>query len=273
VAEDLDISQDLPAIARWQVAVVCAGAKSVLDLPKTLEFLETLAVPVLGVGTTQLPGFYSRETGLTLEHSVSDAHEAAKVMRARIELGQGGLVFAVPPPEATAIPRAEIERHLLAALAEARAQGVTGKAMTPFLLGSMVKRTEGRTLEANLALLENNASFAAQLARSLSPSPRVLSARGVLDLLARQYGVSPIALGELRVSASVLALVPRALALKYRCVPVTLHEGRLVVAFVDPGNSQALAELRRVTGYEEIEPTVATEAEVLAALRTYYGAG
>ncbi len=271
VAEDLDISQDLPAIARWPVAVVCAGAKSVLDLPKTLEFLETLAVPVIGVGTQQLPGFYSRETGLLLEHSVADAHEAANVMRARQSLGQGGLVFAVPPPEATAIARSEIEEHLLAALAEAKAQGIHGKAMTPFLLGSMVKRSNGRTLEANLALLENNAVFAGQLARSLSPSPRALSARGVLDLLARQYAVSPIDLSELRLVGSVLGLVPKELAAKYRCVPVTLHEGRLVIAFVDPANSQALAELRRATGYEEIEPAVATEPDVAEALRKYYG--
>ncbi|MDX2008961.1 MAG: pseudouridine-5'-phosphate glycosidase [Myxococcaceae bacterium] len=164
VAEHLDISQDLPALARWPVAVVCAGAKSVLDLPKTLELLETLGVPVIGVATTELPGFYSRETGLTLEHSVPNAKVAAAVLDARLALGQGGLVFAVPPPEATALSRAEIERHLKAALSLARARGVSGKAVTPFLLGEMVRRTKGRTLAANLALLENNARFAAEVA-------------------------------------------------------------------------------------------------------------
>ncbi len=268
--DTMDISQDLPAIARWPVAVVCAGPKSVLDVPKTLELLETLAVPVVGVGTKQLPGFYSRETGVTLEHSVADAHEAAHVVRARLGLGQGGLIFAVPPPEATALSRAEVETHLVAALAEAQAKGVQGKAITPFLLGELVRRSEGRTLEANLALLVANSAFAGQLARSLSPSP-VLSARGVLDLLARQYGVSPIELAELRLSKSVIDLVPRELAFKYKCVPVALHEGRLVIAFVDPGNSQARAELRRATGYEEIEPAVATEPDLNAALRKYYG--
>lgn len=164
VAEELDISQDLPAIARWPVAVVCAGAKSVLDLPKTLELLETLGVPVIGVGTNELPGFYSRSTGLPLEHRVDDAAQAAKVLRARAELEQGGLVFAVPPPEKTALPRAEIERHLKAALALGKKQGISGKAATPFLLGEMVRRSKGRTLLANLALLENNAAFAGRLA-------------------------------------------------------------------------------------------------------------
>ncbi len=164
VAEDLDISQDLPAIARWPLAVVCAGAKSVLDLPKTLELLETLAVPVIGVGTDELPGFYSRETGLSLEHSVPNAREAASILRARRALDQGGLVFAVPPPEKTALPRTAIERHLSAALAAARAKQISGKAVTPFLLGEMVRRSGGKTLEANLALLENNARFAGLLA-------------------------------------------------------------------------------------------------------------
>lgn len=164
VAEDLDISQDLPAIARWPVAVVCAGAKSVLDLPKTLELLETLGVPVIGVGTNELPGFYSRETGLTLEHSVPNARTAAEIVKARQALKQGGLIFAVPPPKKTALPRAEIEKHLKAALAIGKQKGISGKAATPFLLGEMVRRTKGRTLEANLALLENNARFAGQLA-------------------------------------------------------------------------------------------------------------
>jgi pseudouridylate synthase len=164
VAEDLDISQDLPAIARWPVAVVCAGAKSILDLSKTLELLETLGVPVIGVGTNELPGFYSRETGLMLEHSVPNARAAAEIVTARQSLRQGGLVFAVPPPEKTALARAEIEKHLRAALTLGKKRGVSGKAATPFLLAEMVRRTKGRTLEANLALLENNARFAGQLA-------------------------------------------------------------------------------------------------------------
>ncbi|ATB38790.1 Indigoidine synthase A-like protein [Cystobacter fuscus] len=165
VAEQMDISQDIWALTRFPVAVVCAGAKSVLDLPKTLEALETAAVPVLGVGTDELPSFYSRSSGLPLEHRVEDAASAAAICRARFEtLGQGGLLFTVPPPEETALPRAEVELHIASALAEAERQGIRGKAVTPFLLSEMARRTSGKTLRANLALLTNNARFAGQLA-------------------------------------------------------------------------------------------------------------
>ncbi len=164
VAETLDVSQDLGALARFPVAVVCAGAKSVLDLPKTLELLETLAVPVVGVGTQELPGFYSRDTGLELEQSVPNAAVAAELVRARKELGQAGLVFAVPPPQATALKRSVVEKHLKAALTLAKQKKVDGKAVTPFLLAQLAKRTKGQALAANLALLENNAAFAAQVA-------------------------------------------------------------------------------------------------------------
>lgn len=163
----LDVSQDLPALARFPVAVVCAGAKSVLDLDRTLELLETFAVPVIGMGTRELPGFYSRETGLMLEHRVDTAEEAADVFRSRRELNQGGIVLAVPPPEKTALRRSEVERHLRAALAQAKKKKVEGKAATPFLLSEMVKRTKGKALAANLALLENNARVAAQMAVAL----------------------------------------------------------------------------------------------------------
>lgn len=162
--DDFDISQDLAAIARFPVAVVCAGAKSVLDLPRTLELLETLAVPVVGVGTDQLPGFYSRETGLKLEHRIEDPAEAAELIRARRDLKQGGLVFALPPPAKTALKQADVEKHVKAALALAKKKKVEGKAVTPFLLSEMVERTKGKTLAANLALLENNARYAAKIA-------------------------------------------------------------------------------------------------------------
>ena len=166
VVEHLDISQDLWALARFPVAVVCAGAKSVLDLPKTLEALETAGVPVIGVGTRELPSFYSRSSGLALEHQVEDAAGGARIAHARYQVLQqsGGLLFTVPPPEDTALPRDEVERHISAALAEAERQGVNGKAVTPFLLGELVRRTEGRSLRANIALLVNNARFAAELA-------------------------------------------------------------------------------------------------------------
>ena len=165
VAEHLDVSQDLWALARFPVAVVCAGAKSVLDLPKTLEALETVGVPVVGVRTAELPSFYSRSSGLALEHRVEDAAAAARIAHARFEtLGQGGLLFALPPPEEAALPRAEVELHIAQALAEAERQGVRGKAVTPFLLGELARRTSGKSLQANLALLVNNARFAGLLA-------------------------------------------------------------------------------------------------------------
>ncbi len=168
VGEHWDISQDLGALARYPVAVVCAGAKSVLDLPKTLEALETAGVPVVGVGTGELPSFYSRDSGLPLEHRVEEASTAARIVQARLALGQGGLVFAVPPPEAVALPRAEVEVQITAALAEAERQGVRGKAVTPFLLAELSRRTGGKSLAANLALLTNNARFAGELAVALT---------------------------------------------------------------------------------------------------------
>jgi pseudouridine-5'-phosphate glycosidase len=168
VSEHWDISQDIGALARYPVAVVCAGAKSVLDLPKTMEALETAGVPVLGVGTHELPSFYSRTSGIPLEHRVDDAVTAARIVRARLELGQGGLVFALPPPEEAALPQAEVELHIASAMAEAERQNIRGKAVTPFLLSDMARRTGGKSLKANLALLTNNARFAGELAVALA---------------------------------------------------------------------------------------------------------
>lgn len=164
-SEHWDISQDIAALSRYPVAVVCAGAKSVLDLPKTMELLETAGVPVIGVGTNELPSFYSRESGLSLEHRADDAETAARIAHARFEtLGQGGVLYTVPPPAEAALPRNDVELHIASALADADRQGVRGKAVTPFLLGEMAKRTGGKSLKTNLALLENNARFAGALA-------------------------------------------------------------------------------------------------------------
>ncbi|ABF92641.1 indigoidine synthase A-like protein [Myxococcus xanthus DK 1622] len=164
-SEHFDISQDIAALARFPVAVVCAGAKSVLDLPKTMELLETAGVPVIGVGTDELPSFYSRGSGIPLEHRADDVDTAARIARARFEsLKQGGVLYTVPPPEETSLPRNEVELHIAATLADADRQGIRGKAVTPFLLSEMAKRTGGKTLKANLALLTNNARFAGQLA-------------------------------------------------------------------------------------------------------------
>lgn len=166
--EHFDVSQDLGAIARHPVAVVCAGAKSVLDLPRTLEVLEALAVPVLGYGTNVLPAFYAADSGLALEHRVDDAAAAARVLRARFgDLGQGGVVIAVPPPADAALDSRAVERHLRAALRAAARGGVRGKAVTPFLLADLGRRTRGASVQANLALLEQNARVAGRIAVAL----------------------------------------------------------------------------------------------------------
>ncbi|HYV48269.1 MAG TPA: pseudouridine-5'-phosphate glycosidase [Myxococcaceae bacterium] len=165
VAETLDVSQDLLALSKFPVAVVCAGAKSVLDLPKTLEALEALSVPVVGVGTHDFPSFFCRTSGLALEQRVEGPEDAARLLSIRFgELQQGGVVLALPPPADTALPSLELEKHMHAALAEADARDVRGKALTPFLLSELSRRSGGRTLKANLALLEHNAAFAGQLA-------------------------------------------------------------------------------------------------------------
>lgn len=165
VAAHLDISQDLGAIARCPVAVVCAGAKSVLDLPKTAEVLETLGIPVIGVGTDELPSFFSARSGIRLEHRVNDAREGAAILQARLDtLGQGGLLFTVPPPAESALPAAQVEKVIGEALAKADSQGVRGKDVTPFLLAQLAEATQGRTLKTNVDLIVNNARFAAQLA-------------------------------------------------------------------------------------------------------------
>lgn len=168
VADHLDVSQDLWALSRFPVAVVCAGAKSVLDLPKTMEALETLGVPVIGIGTHELPSFFSRTSGLTLEHRVDSPQEAAQVARLRFELKQGGLVFTLPPPADAALSAAEVDEAIEDALEMARSAGVRGKEVTPYLLRHLAQQTDGRTLIANLALLEHNASFAGQLAVELA---------------------------------------------------------------------------------------------------------
>jgi pseudouridylate synthase len=161
----LDISQDLLALSRWPIGVVCAGAKSILDLGATLEALEALAVPVVGVGTLEFPAFYSRGVGHKLEHAVDDASQAAALLWARfMALGQGGVVLALPPPQGTSLPPDELERLLTAALAQAQRQGIHGKALTPYLLAELGRASGGRTLAANLALLVHNARFAAKVA-------------------------------------------------------------------------------------------------------------
>jgi pseudouridine-5'-phosphate glycosidase len=163
----MDVSADLLALLRHPVVVVCAGVKLVLDLAKTLEQLETLGVPVIGYETDELPAFYVRSSGLRVPHRADDAVAAARIARVQLDRGAGMLV-CVPIPEANALPREEIERQIDAALAAADDAGVRGSEVTPFLLARLGDASSGRTLDANVALLRNNARVAAAIAIALA---------------------------------------------------------------------------------------------------------
>jgi pseudouridine-5'-phosphate glycosidase len=163
-----DISADLPELARTRLAVVCSGAKSILDLPLTLEWLETYGVPILGYETDELPAFYSRESGLPVDARVDTPQEAARIIRTKWALGlEGGVLVTVPVPEEAELPREFAEKAIERALAAAEGQGAKGKALTPFLLSQIARITQGRSLAANIALLKNNAAVAARIARAL----------------------------------------------------------------------------------------------------------
>ncbi len=163
-----DVSADLPELAQTRVAVVCSGAKSILDLPLTLEWLETHGVPILGYETDEFPAFYTRQSGLPVDACVDSPQEAAKIIRTKWELGlEGGVLVTVPVPEEAELPREFAEEAIERALAAAEEQGVKGKALTPFLLSQIARVTEGRSLVANVALLRNNAAVAARIGGAL----------------------------------------------------------------------------------------------------------
>lgn len=160
-----DISADLEELARTPVLVVCAGAKAILDLNKTYEVLETKGVPVVCHGADELPAFWSRGSGIPAPLRLDSPREIAAFQAARLALGiDGGMLIANPVPEADALPQATVEAWIDAALADATAQGVAGKAVTPFLLQRMFELSDGRSLTANIALVENNARLAARIA-------------------------------------------------------------------------------------------------------------
>lgn len=161
-----DVSADLAAIARWPVCVVCAGAKVILDIPRTLERLETLGVPVVTVGADEFPAFTVRSSGLRSPYRADSVDEAAAIARARLRQG-GGLVVALPLDVSVALPADRAERALAEALAEAERRGIAGERLTPFLLGAIAEREAG-AVRANVALLRANARFAARIARGLT---------------------------------------------------------------------------------------------------------
>ena len=167
--ESLDISADLEELARTPVIVVSAGPKAILDIPKTLEFLETRGVPVVTYDSEEFPAFWSRNSGLRSPLSLSSPAAIANFQRMRDQLGiEGGMLIANPVPEEHEIPREEMEIYIGRALASAEREEVTGKDVTPFLLDNIFHLTAGRSLKTNIALVENNARLAAEIAVAMN---------------------------------------------------------------------------------------------------------
>lgn len=167
-ASTMDISADLQELARTSVAVVCAGAKSILDLELTLEYLETYGVPVIGYQTNEFPAFYSRQSGLQLDIRLDTPEAVAHTLKVKWELGlEGGAVIANPIPEAYALPYEAAEAAIQQALEEAAQHQIKGKALTPFLLARIEQITVGDSLAANVQLARNNARLAGQISRHL----------------------------------------------------------------------------------------------------------
>jgi pseudouridylate synthase len=163
-----DVSGDLPALSTSPIIVVCSGAKIVLDLPATREWLETYGITVVGFQCNELPAFYSRRSGLPIDVRADAPEEVAKIFRAQRTLGiESALLVAVPVPSEFEIPAVDLERTLNTALEQANEQAVGGRELTPFLLAAMAQASEGATLRANIALLENNARVAAAIAGAL----------------------------------------------------------------------------------------------------------
>jgi pseudouridine-5'-phosphate glycosidase len=167
--ESFDISADLEELARTPVIVVCAGAKAILDVPKTLEVLETKGVPVVTLGQDDFPAFWSRSSGLKSPLRLDSAERIAAFQHTREALGiAGGMLIGNPVPEKNEIASTEMEGYITTALARAEEKGIIGKDVTPFLLGSIFEITEGRSLTTNIALVENNARLAGKIAVALA---------------------------------------------------------------------------------------------------------
>lgn len=168
-AGSFDVSSDIDELAATPVAVVCSGAKSILDLPATLEMLETRRVPVVGFGVDEMPGFYSIGTGLRLSHRVDGAEDAAAAIRAHRAIpGAAGIVIVQPPPAELALDATEVEAWIAEGLVDAEANGIRGGEVTPHLLGFVARASGGRTLGANIGLIVNNARAAGEIASALT---------------------------------------------------------------------------------------------------------
>lgn len=167
VGETMDISADLDELAQTNVVVICAGAKSILDLDKTMEYLETKGVPVIGYRTDELPAFFTRESGIKLNATSETVEEIAEIARVKYDLNlDGGIVVANPIPEKDAMDRDYIDGVISEAVREAQEKGIHGKDSTPFLLGKVVESTEGKSLETNISLVKNNAEVGTRIAVS-----------------------------------------------------------------------------------------------------------
>ena len=163
-----DVSADLQELARTPVAVVCSGAKAILDLPLTKEYLETIGVPVIGFGSEELPAFYCRESGLKVDYVVNDEVEAAKIIGTMQDLGLGGgMIIANPIPEEYALSMEYMNEMIEEAVRAAEKEGIKGKKLTPYLLNKIKELTGGKSLQANIELIKNNARVAAKIARAL----------------------------------------------------------------------------------------------------------
>jgi pseudouridine-5'-phosphate glycosidase len=167
-----DISNDLPTLATTPVAVVCSGAKAILDLRATVEWLETAGVPVIGYDTDEFPAFYTRQSGLPVDVCVQSPQEVASIIRAGREMKlPGGTLVVVPVPAGDEMASKRLQKAIDSALSEASARGIEGSASTPFLLRWVARETGGASLKANVSLLENNAGVAAQIAVALKNTP------------------------------------------------------------------------------------------------------
>ena len=166
----LDVSSDLEELARTPMAVVCAGPKAILDVPATLEYLETRGVPVVTIGQDELPGFYARSSGIRSPLIAATVEEAARIASLQINLELGGALLCVPVPEAEALPGDVARDAVERAIREAEAEGISGPALTPWLLARIAQLTNGASVRANTALIENNARIAGRLAALLADS-------------------------------------------------------------------------------------------------------